>query len=145
MTVRRERTVAAPLEAVWAVVGDPYHLPRWWPMTERVEAVEAGAWTSVLRGGRGRAVRADFVVEAHEPPRRRAWRQQLENSPFERIVLEARTAVELREAASPSETVVALTIVQRQRGTARLGGFMVRRALRRQLDTALSGLAGALE
>ena len=40
MTVRRSRTVPVPLDAVWTVVGDPHHLPRWWPLTERVEAVD---------------------------------------------------------------------------------------------------------
>ena len=46
----------APLDDVWAVVGDPHHLPRWWPLTERVEAVDPQAWTSVLRSTRSNGV-----------------------------------------------------------------------------------------
>ena len=55
MNVRRSRIVGAPREAVWAVVGDPHQLPRWWPRTERVEGVGPGEWTSVLRSERGSA------------------------------------------------------------------------------------------
>ena len=63
--MRRSRTVPVPLDDVWAVVGDPHHLPRWWPLTERVEAVDPQAWTSVLRSDRGKVVRADYRVEEH--------------------------------------------------------------------------------
>ena len=143
MKVRRSRTVPAPVEAVWAVVGDPHHLPRWWPLTERVEAVDEDAWTSVLRSARGKAVRADYLVEAHEPPRRRAWSQQIENTPFDRVLREHRTEVALA-AAGDGRTAVTLTVEQRARGTARLGGWMVRGATRRQLDAALDALAEAL-
>jgi uncharacterized protein YndB with AHSA1/START domain len=143
VTVRRSRTVPAPPEDVWAVVGDPHHLPRWWPLTERVEAVDEDAWTSVLRGARGKAVRADYRVEAHEPPLRRAWSQQLEGTPFDRLLDEHRTEVSLA-AAGPGATAVTLTVTQRARGTARLGGWLVRRATRRQLDAALDALAGTL-
>ena len=45
----RRRRIAAPPSAIWAVVADPYHLPRWWPNTQRVENVsgsgEDGSWT----------------------------------------------------------------------------------------------------
>ena len=142
MTAKRSRTVGAPVDAVWAVVGDPHHLPRWWPLTERVEAVDPQAWTSVLRSERGKVVRADYRVEAHEPPRHRAWSQQIEGTPFERLLREHRTEVDLTPAGGATE--VTLTITQRGRGTARLGMFMLRRAARRQLDEALDGLAEAL-
>ena len=142
MKVRRSRTVPGSPEDVWAVVGDPHHLPRWWPLTERVEAVDEGAWTSVLRSARGKAVRADYRVEAHEPPRRRVWSQQLEGTPFERLVREHRTELTLAPAADG--TVVTLEVAQRGRGTAKLGSWMVRRATRRRLDEALDALAGAL-
>jgi uncharacterized protein YndB with AHSA1/START domain len=135
--------VAAPVEDVWAVVGDPHHLPRWWPRTERVEAVEPTAWTSVMRSSRGKAVRADYRVEVDEPPRRRAWAQQLADSPFERLLREHRTEIAL--APADGATTVTLTVVQRARGTARLGTFMLRRAMRRSLDDALAALADALE
>lgn len=142
MTVRRSRTVPASAEAVWTVVGDPHNLPRWWPLTERVEAVDDDAWTSVLRSQRGKAVRADYRVEAHEPRRRRVWSQQLEGTPFERLVREHRTEVTL--APDGDNTAVTLTVTQKGRGTARLGSWMVRRATRRRLDEALDALAGAL-
>ena len=134
--------MGAPVDAVWAVVGDPHHLPRWWPLTERVEAVDPQAWTSVLRSERGKVVRADYRVEAHEPPRHRAWSQQLAGTPFERLLREHRTEVALAPADGATE--VTLTVTQRGRGTARLGMFMLRRAAHRQLDQALDGLAEAL-
>ncbi len=142
MTVRRSRTLPVARAAVWTVVGDPHHLPRWWPLTERVEAVDDDAWTSVLRSQRGKAVRADYFVEVHEPPRRRVWSQQLEDTPFERLVREHRTEVTL--APDGDNTAVTLTVTQKGRGTARLGSWMVRRATRRRLDEALDALAGAL-
>jgi uncharacterized protein YndB with AHSA1/START domain len=140
VTVRRQRAVAAPVDAVWRVVGDPFSLPRWWPRVERVESVDADAWTSVLRSDRGKAVRADYVVEVHEPPRRRAWTQQLAGSPFERLLRSHRTEVVLAESGGGTE--VTLTVDQRARGTARLGGFLVRRATARALDQALVNLEG---
>ena len=142
MTVKRSRTVPVAPEAVWAVVGDPHHLPRGWPLTERVEAVDPDAWTSVMRSDRGKIVRADYRVEAHEPPRRRAWSQALENTPFERVLREHRTEVAL--APDGGGTAVTLIVTQRGRGTARLGMWMMRRATRRRLDEALDGLSGAL-
>ena len=143
MRVARSRVVAAPADAVWAVVGDPHHLPRWWPLTERVESVAGDGWTSVLRSARGSAVRADYVVEAHEPPRRRAWVQELAGTPFERLLREHRTEVDLA-GAGDGGTRVTLTVSQRGRGTARLGSFMLRRATRRRLDEALAGLEAAV-
>ena len=142
MTVRRSRTVPVAPDAVWAVVADPHHLPRWWPLTERVEAVDVDAWTSVMRSDRGKVVRADYRVEADEPPRRRAWSQALAGTPFERLLREHRTEVAL--APGDGGTVVTLTVTQRGRGTARLGMWMMRRATRRRLDEALDGLAGSL-
>jgi uncharacterized protein YndB with AHSA1/START domain len=143
VTVRRARVVSEPPEVVWAVVGDPRRLPRWWPRVERVEAVGPEGWTSVLRSERGKAVRADYRVEVDEPPSRRAWVQELEGSPFERLWAENRTEVALAPAGSGTE--VTLTVRQRMRRTARLGTFMLRRATRRSLDDALAALAAELE
>ena len=142
MRVRRSRTVPVPLDDVWTVVGDPHHLPRWWPLTERVEAVDANAWTSVMRSAGGKVVRADYRVEAHEPPRRRVWSQALVGTPFERLLREHRTEVAL--APDAAGTAVTLTVTHRGRGTARLGMWMVRKATRRRLDEALDRLSGAL-
>lgn len=138
MTVRRSRTVSSPPEAVWAVVADPHHLPRWWPRVERVESVDADAWTCVMRTDRGSVVRADYSLLGDEAGRRREWAQQLAGSPFERLLREHRTAVRIEPAGDGTE--VELTVVSKGRGTARLGAFMMRRAQRRQLDDALEAL-----
>jgi uncharacterized protein YndB with AHSA1/START domain len=137
-TTRRSRTLAVSPEEVWRVVGDPHHLPRWWPRVTRVEGVRGGRFTEVLTTDQGRAVRADFVVVEQRVRELCAWEQELAGSPFERLVAFART--EVRLAPEGSGTRVTLEMRQRMRGTARVGGFMVRRATRRILDGALDGL-----
>jgi uncharacterized protein YndB with AHSA1/START domain len=137
-TTRCSRTVADVPERVWETVSDPYHLPRWWPRVERVEAVTADRFTEVLATERGRSVRADFRVVESQAPARRSWEQELAGSPFERIMMAARTEVEL--APNGGGTRVTVVVRQQMRGTARFGGFMVRRATRHVLDEALSAL-----
>lgn len=139
-TTRRSRTVADAPERVWETVSDPYHLPRWWPRVDRVEAVTDEAFTEVLVTDGGRAVRADFRVADSVAPQLRAWEQELAGSPFERIMVAART--EVRLAAHDTGTRVTLSVRQKMRGPAQLGGFMVRRATRKVLDDALKGLDG---
>jgi uncharacterized protein YndB with AHSA1/START domain len=142
-TVARSRTLPVAPQEVWDVVSDPYHLPRWWPRVERVEEVTREAWTTVMRSPRGRSVRADYTrTDAHQP-KRLAWRQEIEESPFERVFVEAQTEISL-EPDGDSGTRVELRAVQKLRGKSRLGGFMARRAARRQLDEALDGLGRAL-
>jgi hypothetical protein len=109
----------------------------------RVEDASPEAWTKVLRSERGTTVRADFTRTELEPPRRIAWQQELEESPFERIFSSAVTELELK-GASGGGTLVSLTFDERLRGLNRLGGFMVRRAARRRLDDALDGLERAV-
>jgi uncharacterized protein YndB with AHSA1/START domain len=138
VTVARRRRVAAPPDAVWALLADPYALARWWPRVERVEGVTGDAWTTVMRSERGRAVRADWRLEASEPPRRRAWAQELAGTPFERVLAERRVEARVGEGD------VTLELRQRARGWARFGGFLLRRAARRELDEALDGLERAL-
>ena len=143
MRIARTRKLAASPDAVWEVVKDPYHLPRWWPRTERVEGVTETGWTSVLgspKGG-GRSVRADYTLETSEPGRRRRWRQELENTPFERIFSAWAAEVVLEPAGEG--TKVRLLVESQGRGWARFGGFMVRRAMKRLLDEALDGLQAA--
>ena len=139
-TTRRSRTVSDVPERVWETVSDPYHLPRWWPRVQRVEAVSADRFTEVLSTERGRSIRADFRVLDSRAPQRRAWEQELGGSPFERIMTATRTEVQL--APEGEGTRVTVVVRQDMRGTARLGGFMVRRATRRVLDEALSALEG---
>jgi carbon monoxide dehydrogenase subunit G len=139
-TTRRSRTVADVPERVWETVSDPYHLPRWWPRVERVEGVHGDQFTEVLTTDRGRSVRADFKVVESLAPERRAWEQEVAGSPFERIMVTARTEVQL--APEGGGTRVTLAIRQQMRGTARFAGWMVRRATRRVLDDALRALEG---
>ena len=138
-TVRRSRTLRATPEEVWAVVGDAYHLPRWWPRVTRVEGVDGDAFTQVLTTAKGVPVRADFRVVESSAPSLRRWEQQVVNTPFERILVASSVEVRI-ERAGDAATVVSLTLAQRMRGLGMLGGFMVRRAGRKQLDGALDGL-----
>ena len=137
-TARRSQTVAAPPERVWETVGDPHHLPRWWPRVTRVEAVTAEHFTEVLATQDGRSLRADFRVVESRAPERRLWEQELEGTPFERVFAAASTEVKLD--AYEGGTRVTLVVRQQVRGSARLGGFMVRRATGRVLDEALDSL-----
>src|SRR2546423_14497984 len=138
--VTRARTVAAPRERVWDLISDPFHPPRWWPATARVEDATALAWTSVLKPPRGATVRADFTRTEYEPPRRIGWRQELEESPFERVFSSASTAIRL-EQESDAATRVEVTAAERLRGRYRLGGWLVRPAPPRRLHRALGGIA----
>ncbi len=137
-TARRSRTVAAPPERVWETVADPHHLPRWWPRVTRVEAVTAKHFTEVLATEDGRSLRADFRVVESRAPERRAWQQELEGTPFERVFAASSTEVKL--LPDGGDTRVTLVVRQQLRGSARMGGFMVRRATGRVLDEALDAL-----
>ena len=138
-TIRRSRVVAAPPERVWRVVGDPHHMPRWWPRVRRVEAVGEGRFTQVLRTEKGKDVRADFRILEEDAPRLLRFEQEIEGTPFEGFLRESGTAI---EAAPESEgTKVTITTRHKLRGIARLGGgTMLRRATRKQLDEALGTL-----
>lgn len=137
-SISRSRTLAAPPEAVWKVVADPHHQPRWWPRVERVEGAEGDRFTQLLRTGKGRAVRADFRRVGAEEGRRIVWEQVVEGTPFERLLQSARTEVALDPAGEG--TKVTLTMDQRLRGWSRVGPFFFTRAGKRTLDEALDGL-----
>ena len=141
--MRRSRRIAAPVGDVWALVTDPHHLPRWWPATQRVENVSRHRWTSVSMTPRGRTVRADYSVATSEPPHLARWRQDLEGTPFERLF--SALTYELRLAPHEQGTEVSIEVDQEPRGWARLGVLQLRGAARRQLDTALEGLAEIAE
>lgn len=142
-TVTRARSVAARPEDVWRVVSDPHRLPAWWPGVARVEEASPEAWTKVLTSARGKTVRADFTRLEAEPPTRIVWRQEVEETPFERLLDESRTEIELAE--EDQGTRVELSIHQRPRGWARFGSFQLRAATTKQVEDALSGLAQMLE
>jgi hypothetical protein len=106
---------------------------------ERVEDATPETWTTVMRSSSGRAVRADYTRTDARRPSRLVWRQELDETPFERVFAEASTEVTL-EPEGDAATRVELRAVQRLRGRSRFGGFLARRAARRQLDAALDGL-----
>jgi len=109
-----------------------------------MEAVVDGAFTQVLGTARGRGVRADFRVLEAEPPRRLCWEQQLEGTPFERLLAEAVTDVELAPVDGGAATSVTIELRQRLLGWSRLAPFLFKRAARRQLGEALEGLDRAV-
>jgi uncharacterized protein YndB with AHSA1/START domain len=135
----RSRALASSPEQVWAQIAEPRRLARWWPRAVRVEATDSGGFTQVLQTRAGRTVRADFRVLDVRAPRHVRWEQQLEGSPFERVL--RRAAIEVDVDPAPEGARVTLVLHQSLRGMARLGAIVVRRAARRQLDEALDGLA----
>lgn len=134
---------ATPAE-VWSVVSDPYHLPRWWPRTQRVENVSDGGgargrkWTQVMETKDGRAIRADYRCTAASTAKRYAYEQLIDGTPFEGFLHSAQTEIRIEPAGAGAE--VTLETNQRLRGLSRLGGFMMRRATGRNLALALSQL-----
>jgi uncharacterized protein YndB with AHSA1/START domain len=146
--VVRKRRVPAPVGQVWSIVSDPYHLPRWWPRTQRVENVSEGGqprgakWTQVFETKDGRGVRADYRCVSAARDERYVYEQELEGTPFARILRAATTEIQL--SAKDGDTEVTLALNQRLRGLSRLGSPMMRRATGRILSEALSGLEGAL-
>ena len=137
----RSRTISASPEDVWRVVGDPSHLARWWPKVERVEGARRGAFTEVMRTKKGRTIRADFHIVDTDRPRRHVWTQDLPGTPFERFL----TLNETEAVMEPVDGGTRVTLVSRQKlkGLSRIGGgFMLKRATKKQLDEALTALEG---
>ena len=89
----RPRAAAArsppPSRTVWALIADADHMPRWWPGVARVEGVSDDHFTQVFKTKKGRPVRLDFQVVESDPPWRRAWRQEISGTPFERVLNES--------------------------------------------------------
>ena len=161
------RTIAAPAQELWEVICDPHHLPRWWPRVTRVEDVEDGAFTEVMKTRKGKLVRADFKVVARDDAEcSLTWAQQVEGTPFARVLKSAETEVRLTSVATVAAdafgaasepmangpaTEVTIELRQTLAGfsprfgvlagfSPRLGGHMVRRAARATIDEALDGL-----
>jgi uncharacterized protein YndB with AHSA1/START domain len=147
--VTRTRTIAASRDRVWELVADPHHLPRWWPRTVRVEDVrqvgsgKRSRWTTVLGTERGRGVRADFRCTSSAAGERYVWEQDIEGTPFERILRTASLQIELVDGED-ANTRVRLTSAERLRGLSRLGSPMMRMATRRRLNEALDGIERAV-
>jgi carbon monoxide dehydrogenase subunit G len=140
--VTRARTVQAPPGEVWRLISDPWRLPAWWPGVQRVEEATDTAWTKVLASPRGKTVRADYTLVDSQPEERLVWRQEVEESPFERILAESLTEIDLEP--ENGSTKVRLESHMKLRGFARFGSFQLRRAARRQLTEALDGIEAAL-
>jgi uncharacterized protein YndB with AHSA1/START domain len=138
-TITRSRSVRAPRDEVWRLVSEPERLPAWWPAVTRVEDATPHAWTTVMTSARGKTVRADYTRAEFDPPRRVAWRQELEESPFERILRESVTTVEL-EPEGEAATALELTLRHRGRGFGRFGYVQLRRAADRQVEQALDNV-----
>jgi uncharacterized protein YndB with AHSA1/START domain len=140
--------IDAPPPRVWDLVSDPHHLPRWWPRTVRVEDVrgakggQRSRWTAVLGTERGRGVRADFRCTAATVRQRYVWEQEIDGTPFEKILRFAQ--LEIRLQGRDGETLITLVSSERLRGLSRLGAPMMRRATGRRLDEALAGIERAL-
>lgn len=143
MIVRRQRTLAASPDDVWRIVSNPERLPTWWPGVLRVEEVEAHAWTNVLGSPKGKLVRADYTLLERRPKSRVAWRQEVAESPFERILNDSRTEIELEPR--DGGTVVTIAIDHDPRGWAKLAPFQLRGATGKQIEGALDGLARLVE
>jgi uncharacterized protein YndB with AHSA1/START domain len=136
---RRSRVLTAPPQAVWELIEDPHHMPRWWPGVTRMEGVEGDRWTQVFTTKRGKPVRADFHLLASEQPWRRMWEQEVVGTPFEWVIDESITEIALEPEGTG--TKVTIEIRQKLRGYSRTGGFMAKRATRTKLDEALEGIA----
>ena len=159
-TAAASRTIAASPEAVWDVVGDPHHLPRWWPRVTRVEGVQAQAFTEVLTGRKGKVVRADFTVVESRPQQLVVWSQEVEGTPFEGVLRSAVTQIELKPVADGAGWGTEVKIELRQQmpaplgggaglsravlGISRFGSPLVKRAATTTVEQALAGLALAL-
>jgi uncharacterized protein YndB with AHSA1/START domain len=136
--VRAETVVPAAPEEVWGLVSNPARLPQWWPGVTRVEEASPEAWTMVLTSRQGKAVRVDYTLVEAEAERRLVWRQEVEESPFERILASATTEIAIAPEASGTRVSVALD--QRPRGWARFAPLQFRAAGRRQVRGAVEGL-----
>lgn len=132
------------------MIADPYSLPRWWPRTARVEAVDIAEdgfgrqWTKVLETPEGRSVRADYHRLGVTEGERYAWEQEVEGTPFERHL--RRSTVEIRlQAEDGGGTEVTISSEQTLRGLSRLGSPMMRHGQGEIIDEALDGVERALK
>jgi carbon monoxide dehydrogenase subunit G len=138
-SVKRRAVVAATPPIVWQTVADPHQLSRWWPRVQRVEGVDGRGFTEVLRSDKGATVRADFRIAVKHKPTAIAWAQDIDGTPFAKLLRSSETRVTLA-AAGPDATTVEVRLDQKLHGVSRLGGFLVRRAARKQVDDALAAL-----
>ena len=91
---------------------------------------------------RGKGVRADYRCTGAAAEERYVWEQEIEGTPFEKILRSAELEIQLEDETEG--TLVTLVASERLRGLSRLGSPMMRRATRRRLDEALDGIERAL-
>jgi uncharacterized protein YndB with AHSA1/START domain len=137
-TSRRTRVLGAAPQRIWELIEDPHHMPRWWPGVERMEGVEGTRFTQVMVTKKGRPVRLDFSLVESDPPWRRSWQQEVEGTPFARVLDEAVTEVVLEPEGAGTRVTIAQ--YQKLRGYSRTGGFLLKRATGDKLEEALDGL-----
>lgn len=148
-TINRSRTVAAERADVWTLLADPHNLPRWWPETSRVEAVEGTKgtpglrFTQVLTTSKGKPVRADFSCEEATEGERLVWSQDLEGTPFEGFMTKSTLKFELADDGDRT-TKVAISAHRGLRGLSKLGSPMMRKATGELLERALDGIETAV-
>ena len=100
-------------------------------------------WTTVLGTDRGKGVRADYRCTSSAPGERYLWEQEVEGTPFERILRYSRLEIRLDDGGDGG-TSVRLASSERLRGLSRLGSPMMRMATRKRLDEALDGIQRAV-
>ena len=138
--VSRSKTISAVPERLWTLVSDPERLPEWWPNVQRVEDASRRSWTAVLGSPKGgKTLRADYTLLDSDHPHLLRWRHEVAETPFERILRDSVTAVEL-EPADAEATVVRISTRLTPRGFSRLGGLQLGRATRKTIDGALAAL-----
>lgn len=142
----RNRLLLATPATVWELIADPFAMTRWWPDVVRVEGVEEDRFTLVFQSKRKRAVRMDFHVLASdapgsggEPSGHRAWEQEVQGTPFERVLDSSITEVVL-DPVHGGTTQVTIAQAQRLRGYSRTGALMLRRSTEKRLTDALDAL-----
>ena len=108
----------------------------------RMEGVEEDRFTQVFVTKKGRPVRLDFHLldsQHRSAVATGAGQQEIEGTPFERVLEESVIEIVLEPEAEPGREV---TIAQHQKlvGYSRTGGLLLKRATRAKLDEALDGI-----
>jgi carbon monoxide dehydrogenase subunit G len=93
---------------------------------------------------KGRSVRADYRCVSAAEDQRYAWEQEIEGTPFERILQSSSVQIEFEPAGGSAGSRVSVRAQQRLRGLSRLGSPMMRTGTARNLDAAIDGIEAAL-